>query len=369
VIVDECQSWQPLQEHLRMGQVDLVALNLDAGSCDAAFHTLQRIAEVSPECGTIGISRDASPDRIIGAMRSGCGQFVKAPVDPQDLRDAIHRLRRVAVPAGTSCQRVCVVGSSGGAGATTVACNLAFELAQATERRCAIIDMNLQFGDVACAFDVSAKHSVSDVCGPSVEIDRTLIEMALEELPCKVSVLARPERIEGSYEVAPEKVFELFRILEQMFPFVVVDLPRHFGPASMSALNGADRVFLVTQLAVPIFRNALRMYDYLVGMGANEDRIELVLNRTRASHERVKPQEIEKQFGKPVFAVIPNDYKHIGASRDLGHPLMSDAPNSPARMAIQQLAVKIAAANLGEEALDGANASLFSKLTKRFAGA
>ena len=55
-IVAECQAWQPFQEHLRVGQVDIVAVNLDAESPEAALHTVERIAEVSPDCGVIGIS-------------------------------------------------------------------------------------------------------------------------------------------------------------------------------------------------------------------------------------------------------------------------------------------------------------------------
>lgn len=347
-----------------MGQVDIVAVNLDSGEMTAALYLVQRIAEVCPECGIIGVSGSTDSNAIIKAMRAGCGQFVHWPIEPQDLREAVDRLRRMTTPTAGGCQRICVVGSSGGMGATTVACNLALELAQVTQQRCALVDMNLQFGDVACAFDLSAKHSVADVCGSGVEIDRTLIEMALEELPCGVSVLARPERLEQAREVSADGVYELFRILEQMFPFIVADLPPYFGAATMATLDGADRVCLVTQLAVPFLRNALRMYDYLTGLGANEERIEVVLNRCKASHERLKVQDVEKQFARPVFAVLPNDYKRIGTSRDLGHPLMTDAPNGPARLAIHEMACKIASKQPNEPDVNPSSGGLLSFLRK-----
>lgn len=348
-IIDECTSWNELQEHIRMAQADIVAVNLDAGELEQGILLVQRVNEVAPDTGVLGVSQDSDPNTIIAAMRAGCGQFVRWPIDAEDLRTAVGRLRRTRVASPIACQRLCVVGSSGGAGTTTVACNLALELAHVTERRCGLVDMNLDFGDVACSFDVHAKHTVADVCRGGVDIDRTLVEMAMEELPCKVSVLARPEHLQEAQEVTPEGVHEMFRMIETLFPFVVVDLPRHFGPSMMATLDGADQVFIVSQLAVPFIRNAVRMYDHLVSMGANEERIEIVLNRCKATHERIKPEEVEKQFGRPVFAIIPNDYKHIGASRDLGHPLMTDAPNSPARLAIHEMARKIAANATGSE--------------------
>jgi Flp pilus assembly CpaE family ATPase len=77
-------------------------------------------------------------------------------------------------------------------------------------------------------------------------------------------------------------------------------------------------------------------------LGIEEGRIELVLNRAQTEHERIRPDEVEKLFGRPVFASIPNDYKHITASRDLGHPILATAPQSPARHAIEGLARTLA---------------------------
>ena len=173
------------------------------------------------------------------------------------------------------------------------------ELARAVERRTVLVDMNLQFGDVACAFDVIPKYSVADVCREGMAIDRTLLEMALEELPCNVSVLSRPEHLEESEEVQPDAVEQMFRHLSQMFPFVVTDMPRHFSHSTLVPLRAADRIFIVSQLAVPFLRNATRIHHCLLQAGIDEARIDLVLNRCNANHERVKPEEAEKHFGRP----------------------------------------------------------------------
>ena len=136
------------------------------------------------------------------------------------------------------------------------------------------------------------------------------------------------------------------------------------SPATAAALTNADRVLIITQLAIPFLRNATRIYEGLLQMGADEDRLSVVLNRSNANFERIKAEEVEKHFGRPIFAVIPNDYKHIGTSRDLGHPIVSDAPNSPARRAIQEIARRLASKHLSEENLP-TSGGLFGLFRKR----
>ncbi|MGE0480315.1 MAG: CpaE family protein [Phycisphaerae bacterium] len=361
-IVGLHSAWAPLQDCVLAGGVDAVVMSLGAEAPN--LMGVRRLAEIAPDCAIVGISAATDPESIIGAMRAGCAQYVRWPIDPADLRAAIDRVRATRIPVAATSKRVCVVGSSGGAGATTIACNLVIELAHVTTRRCAVIDLNLEFGDIACAFDCKPKYTVADVCRDGIEIDRTLIESAMHELPCNVSVLARPEVVLESRFVTPDAVDHALRVMGQMYPFVVVDLPRQFSQASAAALASADRVLIVTQLAVPFLQNATRIYEMLLHMGAVEDRLEVVLNRCNANFERITPEEVERHFGRPIFAIVPNDYRRVTTSRDLGHPIMTDSPNSPARLAIQTMARALASDHIHEDQKP-AQKGLLSKLWKR----
>ncbi|MCC7292697.1 MAG: AAA family ATPase [Phycisphaerales bacterium] len=364
-IVGQFSRWDDLQDWVRQGASDIVAVNLD-DEASTGITVVERIVRTAPGCGIIGVSRATDPASIIGAMRAGCTQFVCWPIDPEDLRSAVNQIRATRLTASHRSQRICVIPSSGGAGATTVACNLAMELAHLTGHPTALVDMNVEFGDVASAFDVTPKYSLADVCREGMEPDRVMLGQAMLELPCHVSVLARPESLEDAHQVNPANVERTFRLLAEMFPTIVVDMPRGVNALNQAALHRADKILIVTQLGVPFVRNAMRIRDCLLQVGIDEDALEIVLNRCQGSFERLKQADVEQHFGKPCFAVIPNDYKRVMTALDLGHPIVADAPNSPARLAIQEMARRFVGADKASGAAsgDGLLGKLFGRKAK-----
>ncbi len=340
-IVNEVTDWESLREALRDPKVDMLGVGLDDPG-GIGLDIVHRVMQLQPGCGIIGISARTDPQSIIKAMRAGCSQYVCTPIDAEDLKNAIDRIRSTREVTVHHCKRICVIGSSGGAGATTLACNLAMELAHLTNHRCALVDLNLEFGDVACAFDTSPPYTVADVCRDGMQLDNTILAKALYDLSCNVSILARPDRVEHAREVTPEGVQTMFNVLSTMFSYIMVDLPRAFDYTSVAALNPADHILIVTQLSVPFLRNATRIHKVLLDMGASEDRIDIVLNRVKSTFERITPEDVETHFGRPVLAMIPNDYHRAQSALDFGHPIVSEAPDTPARLAIQKLARRLA---------------------------
>jgi pilus assembly protein CpaE len=339
-IVAEVGDWDSLRRYVNDNSIDLLVVELD-DERDIGFEIVQRIAHIRPNCGIIGISGRNDPVTIIRAMRAGCSQYVCRPVDSADLKEAIGQIRCKREITTLRSRRFCVIGSSGGVGATTIACNLAMELGHISNDSCALVDLNLEFGDVACAFACHPTFSLADVCREDTQLDAVMLKRAVHELPCNVSLLARPEHIKDARQVTPEGVQAMFGVLSAMFPNVVVDLPRAFDYVTAAALSPADRILIVTQLTVPMLRNATRIHRCLVEMGAHEDHIEIVLNRCKSVFERITPEDVESHFGRPPLAMIPNDYRHVQNALDLGHPIVTDSPNTPARLAIQNMARKL----------------------------
>ena len=113
------------------------------------------------------------------------------------------------------------------------------------------------------------------------------------------------------------------------------------GLLSVTALRDVSKTLIISQLSVSSIRNATRIYEWLCENGAPEDGIELVLNRCKAEFSQLSIEDVQAHFGKPFFAMVPNDYRRIRSSLDIGRPIMREAPRSPARLAIQELAKRL----------------------------
>jgi len=339
-LVAEVGAPDLLAKTLHDSTVNVIFFHLDPNPA-AVVEVIDQVSTRYPGLALIAISHQTGPDAILGPMRAGCDQFVCEPIDPNDLANAVARVasRRLASNAKSHC--VCVASASGGAGTTSIACNLALEIGNLADRDCAIVDLDLQFGTVAGNFDTEPRYNIHDLAESIGDMDRAILASTLTTLPCKVAILSRPEQIEQQESITPDLVHRVVELLTQVYENVVIDLPRNFEPRTIAALGQADLVLIVSQLIVPSIRNAKRYIDVLSRMGVPEERIEVVVNRSDGKSGRLTEKDLEDAIKKPVYALIPNDYQFVARSIDFGRPIAALDRNNPVRTAIRQMARKI----------------------------
>ncbi len=331
---------EALAAALNESGVNLVFFHLDPNA-DAVVDVIDQVSTRHPELALIAISHESDPQAILAPMRAGCDQFVCEPIDSTDLANAVARVasRRLFTNAKSRC--VCVTAPSGGTGATSIACNLALEIGSLVDRECALVDLDLQYGDVAMNFDAEPRYNLFDLAESADQIDRTLLLSTMTSLPCKVAILSRPEMIEQEEVVTPEVIHHVVELLKSVYENVVIDMPGRLDQRAVATLGQADLIIVVCQLLVPSLRNAKRYYDALQRLGVPDDRIEFVINRSEGRSGRLTVKDLEEMTKKPVFACIPNDYQFVARSIDLGRPIAALDRNSPVRTAIRQMAAKI----------------------------
>lgn len=343
--------------------IRLLFLNLDPDP-NGVVEVIEEVSRRYPDLALIALGGRTDPQSILAPMRAGCDQFVCKPIDASDLALAVSRAASKHLLNQAQSRCICITGASGGVGSTSIACNLALELAQLTSRACALVDLDLEFGGVALNFDCEPKYTIRDLAAAGADLDRTVLASAVMSLECKVAILSRPEMVEQQLEVTGETVQRVIQMLNGQFENIVLDVPRQHNTRNAAAFATADLILIVCQPQVPSIRNTKRYCESLVRMGVPDERIKIILNREDRRSGRITVQDVMDTIDKPVFACIPNDYQFVARSIDFGQPIASLDKDNPVRAAIRRMARDITADPESED--EGVKKrGLFSRLLSR----
>jgi len=315
------------------------ALILDLDQPDAV-ETITQALEIRPHLAVLAVTGQPEVERVIAAQRAGCLQFAKRPIDADDLRDALRRAIQDAKKDDSAelASRVFgVMGAIGGAGASTVACHLSVELTEAAERPSLIVDLDLEFGVVARAMDLTPAFTIADLA-KSGAIDGDALARSAAAARDGTRVLSRPRSVSDAHAIEHPVVRDIFRVARATYGVVTVDLPHRLDPITGAGIEASDRLLIVTQLTVPSLDNTQRLIEALCGEGYPADRLEIVVNRYRKNVHTCTVEMVEKQLGMPVAAVIPSDYAAAHQAFDLGESI---AAKNPVRAEIAKYARRL----------------------------
>lgn len=335
--IGEVSTPDELARALDETETNVIFFHLDPNP-DDFIDVIDQVSTRHPHVALIALSHKTDLNAVLGPMRAGCDQFVCEPIDPTDLANAVSRVAARRLARSTKSRCVCVVAPSGGSGATSIASNLALEIAHLTDRECALMDLDLQFGDCSTYFDTEPRYTLFDLSEAGSHLDRTILASTISSLACKVALVARPESIEQSEFISPEVIHRVTELLTTAYENVVIDLPNSLSPKTLAAIEQADALLIVAQLLVPSIRNAKRYFDALVRYGLPEERIHYILNRADTRGGRITNADVEETMKKPPFALIPNDYQFVARSIDYGRPIAAMDSSSPVRVAIRKMA-------------------------------
>ena len=184
-------------------------------------------------------SSDYSTNTIIKALRAGAKEFLPKPVLRDDLIRVLSVLSSIN-PDNESQQSkiITLYSNKGGIGKTTIAINLAAELAKVTKTKVALIDLNLQLGDISTFLNLNPAFDVNYVIKNMLDKDEDIFIKAFEKYKdTSLYVLSDPSYIEQSESITPQQITELFKALKKVFPYIVVDMSAKFGKTNVAMLG------------------------------------------------------------------------------------------------------------------------------------
>jgi pilus assembly protein CpaE len=294
-----------------------------------ALELVREVALRFPAVGVILVTTDASPGLFQAAMDSGARGLIALPLSYEELATRVQAVAAWSVGVrrhlghggdvftGVGGTVVTVSGAKGGVGATLAAIQLALA-AQTSGRSTALVDMDLQTGDIASFLDVQFRRSVVDLAAIT-DISPRVLADAVFRHDTGLALLLAPGEGERGEEVTDRTARQIVSALRSRYEVVVIDCGAQMSGASAAAVEMADTALLFTTpdvVAVRAAKRTVRMWDRLQIRKAEETTI--VVNRHTRGTE-IQPALIQRITGTAVAATaIPANFRELQGAVDAG---------------------------------------------------
>jgi len=266
--------------------------------------------------------------------------------------------KRAPAPAAPQGEVLAFMACKGGSGASFIAANIAHILSTQSERKVALIDLDLQFGNALLLLsDQRAVNDVAEVARSIGRLDADLLRASMVQVSGNLSVLAAPEDLSQALEVKAAHVEAIIKEARQVFDYVVLDVGRSIDTVSLKALDLATHVLPVLQLSLPQIRDAKRLRALFRSLEYAPEKIHWIVNRHQKGGE-IDLEAMEQTLDAKGLTTIPNHFKGVNASVNQGIPIDRLAPGNPVARALADLAKKVAPLQGGAKK-DGWLASMF----------
>jgi len=293
----------------------------------------------------LAVGRADDPRLILRTLRSGADEYLDEQHCDTEIDSTVHNRKSGQTRSLRLGSAIAVLAPSGGAGASTVAVNLAVALARTTPPTL-LVDLHTQAGDLAAMFDVRPAFSWYDLCSKGTQVDPALLQRTLITHSSGVSLLASPRELVGLASPSADQTRQIVTLGRGLFAHVILDLDRSYGPDQMQALRLADIVLLVFRLDFCSLKNVRQSLALLERNGIPAQRVRLVVNQQGQPHE-ITPSQAQEALGTPLAHLLPSDPHATNRALNSGVPVILDSPKTKIARALCQIAQSLPASRQG----------------------
>jgi pilus assembly protein CpaE len=370
---------------------DVILMDINMPDMDGITAT-EAIMTQDPSVQVIIMSVQGETDYLRRAMLAGAREFLTKPISADDLYKSIRHVHRLAatrpraigggaaeVTAGggqvSTGQIIAVFSPKGGVGTSTVAANLAVALRQQTNKRVALVDANVVFGDLTVILNLRSDKTIIDIAQRVDEMDRDLLNDVLATHTSQVKVLLAPPDPQRGELVIADHLRAILDLMRQEFDYIVVDTPASFQDRSLAVLDMANRIVTLMTLEMHCIRNIKLFLEVADLLEYPHEKVMLVLNKA-TNRTGIRADDVEKTIQRKVLLQIGDAAQEMTLSINQGVPLVIGKPNHQVVRDLNNLARELAAtakpasvaatpANAPAAEAPAKSSGLFSRLIKR----
>jgi pilus assembly protein CpaE len=331
------------------GGADIVIIEA-LSSEETGIAALEKLcAYVSRGGSFIVIMDDPSANVVRRLFRAGVTDVLPTPVTEGELFAALNTATGAHRPAPAPprpAQRgkiVVVLKTAGGVGATTFAANTAAAMQGIVSGGAALVDLDVQFGQIATSLDIAPRMTVVDAIRAGARLDETLLASTMQSHASGLKILAAPPQVTPLEAVTEPFLEKLFSTLRSSFAISFVELPFAWSLWTGDALSHADAIAIIAQPTVKCAAGAARIQQGLVDFGIQKPNIALIASHyEKALETNERMRKIGDIFRVKPMAAIRHDAKTAADAADRGVLFSDAAPKAPITKDFETAARKLA---------------------------
>jgi pilus assembly protein CpaE len=371
---------------------DVILMDINMPDMDGIAAT-EAIMTQDPSVQVIIMSVQGETDYLRRAMLAGAREFLTKPISADDLYKSIRHVHKLAATrpkvsntpsgpgsaavvggdGGSEGQIIAVFSPKGGVGTSVVAANLAVAIRQMTNKRVALVDANVIFGDLTVILNLRSDKTIIELAQRVDELDRDLLNDVLATHTSQIKVLLAPPDPQRGELVTSDHLRAILEGMRREFDYIVVDTPASFQDRSLAVLDLASRIVTLMTLELHCIRNIKLFLEVADLLEYPHEKVMLVLNKA-SNRPGIRAEDVEKNIQRKISMQIGDAAQDMVFSINQGVPLMIGKPTHQVARDIGALAREVTAvAKPAAAAAKAAGASepaqkqggLFSRLIKK----
>ncbi len=326
---------------------DIILMDINMPGMDGIAAT-EIISGGMPQCPVIVVSVQGEQEYLRKAMAAGAKEYLVKPFEGDELLECIRHIfvreqkrrerfaQQAPPPEPTLGKVVTIFSTKGGIGKTTIATNLGAAMGFDEANKICILDMDLQFGDVALFLDIVPKVTISDLVRDIENIDGGVLNKYLINYRDNVKVLAAPARPEQADDVTAAHIATIIKELQYNYDYIIIDTAPLFNDITFSILEASDLIIVATSQDLPTLKNVKLCLEIFDSLQYPADKIKVVLNRAN-SIGGMTIQDSENLLQRKFLSFMPSDGKTVVTAVNQGVPFVVSNPDTPIAQTLLRL--------------------------------
>ncbi len=333
---------------LREHQPDLFVLSLGLGTEEEVLNLVKQAAIEFPQLEILLLVPDMeATEQAQKLVRAGAYDYLVQPLEADELISAVKDIVSVSrqrqekfseIISGRSAGKtkrqgkvLSVFSTKGGVGRSLLAVNLACSFRKQTEKRVALVDLDLQFGDDAILMDMKPTTMIASLARDAKQEERVDAELLEDYMHTHeasgVELLSSPARPEEAEYVEADDVRKILQSLRRHYDYVIIDTSSHISDSVMAAVEESDIILLLLTLELPTIKNGKLMLDLMDSLGLSRENVRILMNRDVPDSE-LQVEEVEEALEEKMIGRLPSQGAVVMPSIDEGTPVVLSHPEA-----------------------------------------